>query len=59
MKKLTAILVSAGMRSTSYAKFALDHPDLLEIVAVAEPNDDRRNNIKELHNLPDDKCFLD
>ncbi len=59
MKKLTAVVLGYGMRGGIYAKYALDHPDEIEIVAVAEPNDSRRNNAKKLHNLPDEKTFTD
>ena len=59
MKKLTAVVLGYGMRGSIYAKYAVDHPDEVEIVAVAEPNDSRRNNAKNLHNLSDDKLFTD
>ena len=59
MKKLTAVVLGYGMRGSIYAKYAVDHPDEIEIVAVAEPNDSRRNNAKKLHNLSDDKLFTD
>ena len=59
MKKLTAVVLGYGMRGSIYAKYAVDHPDEIEIVAVAEPNDSRRNNAKKLHNLPDSALFTD
>lgn len=59
MKKLTAIAVGYGMRTTAYAKYAVEHPDELEVVAVAEPVENKRNYAKELHNLPEDKVFTD
>ncbi len=57
MKKIRAVLAGGGMRGTGYAKYALDHPDELELVAVAEPNKERRDHLKKLHNLPDSRCF--
>lgn len=59
MKQLTAVILGYGMRGTSYANYALSHPDELKIVAVAEPVENKRNSAKELHNIPDDMCFTD
>ncbi len=58
MKKITAALVGAGMRGAySYAPYALEKPEELEFVAVAEPDDIRREKFKKLHNIPDGMCF--
>ncbi len=57
MKKLSAIILGYGMRGETYAQFAVDNPDLLEIKAVAEPEDSRRQKAKGLHNIPDEMCF--
>ncbi len=59
MKKIKAILIGAGLRGQTYTDYALDHPDQLEIVAVAEPIEDRRNYIKEKHHLDEAMCFED
>ena len=37
MKKLKAIILGAGYRGRSYAEYAAEHPDQLEIVGVADP----------------------
>lgn len=43
MKKVTAVVAGAGLRGMeAYAVYALEHPEELEIVAVAEPNPARR-----------------
>ena len=47
MKKLTAIVIGAGARGRRYAKFAANHPDMYEIVGVAEPIKERREIIIE------------
>ena len=57
MKKLTAIVLGYGMRGRGYSSYAVDHPDRLEIVSVAEPVESKREYAKTRHNLPDDKLF--
>lgn len=37
MRKLKAIILGAGYRGRAYAEYALAHPDQLEIVGVADP----------------------
>ncbi len=59
MKQITAILIGAGLRGRTYTQYALRHPDELKVVAVAEPLDDRRNSIKELHSLDEANCYTD
>ncbi len=59
MKQTTAILIGAGLRGRTYTQYALRHPEWMKVVAVAEPLDDRRNSIKELHSLDDANCYTD
>ena len=48
MKPITAIVLGAGSRGSTYAGFAKDFPGELQIVAVAEPRADRRNMLAEV-----------
>lgn len=57
MKKLKVILVGAGLRGTSYTDTMLDNKNKFEVVAVAEPIDERLENIKTKHNIADNMCF--
>lgn len=58
MQPTTAILIGAGDRGArAYAPYALDHPNELNITAVAEPNDERREKIKQEHQLSQENCF--
>lgn len=57
MKKVTVALIGAGLRGINYAEYAIQHPDELHFVAVAEPNADRRNHFKARHELADEMCF--
>ncbi|NQX68766.1 Gfo/Idh/MocA family oxidoreductase [Paenibacillus alba] len=57
MRKITVALIGAGQRGVNYAGYALEHPDQLQVVAVAEPNMSRRHNFQALHGLSDELCF--
>ena len=56
---MTAVVVGAGVRGRIYADFALQHPDRLRIVAVAEPEEARRRAFAQHHGLSGDSCFTD
>ncbi len=48
-----AVLIGAGNRGAdSYAPYALEHPDEIRFVAVAEPNPVRRERFAAAHNIP-------
>ena len=57
MKKLTAVVVGFGGRGAIYASYAMDHPDELDIVAVADPNPVRRETAQSRHNIPTDRLY--
>lgn len=57
--KLKAILIGAGLRGQVYTDYVADHADEMEIVAVAEPVQDRRQYIQKKHHLKDEMCFED
>lgn len=59
MKKLTAVLVGAGGRGSTYAWEMCKLKEKFNIVAVAEPIENRRNRIKKNFNIPDEYCFDD
>jgi len=54
---LTAAIVGAGHRAILYASYALLHPDELRVVAVAEPNDMRRERTADAHDVPPERRF--
>ena len=55
---IEAILIGAGQRGArDYASFALQHPELLKFVAVAEPINERRAWFASQHNLPPENIF--
>lgn len=53
MQQKTAIVIGAGDRGArAYAPYALEYPNELKIVAVAEPNEERREKFRNAHDLP-------
>lgn len=59
MKKLKVILIGAGDRGTNYTGYMEKMPEKYEVIAVAEPLKERRERIKERHNIPENMCFED
>lgn len=60
MKKITAVLVGAGQRGAQvYAQYALQYPEELQIVAVAEPDDARREELRQAHGISPESCYRD
>lgn len=54
---ITAVIVGAGHRALTYASYAKQHPGELQIVGVADPNEQRVRQVADLYNLPSDRCF--
>lgn len=58
MKKVTGILIGAGLRGGYvYSQYAIDHPDEFQVVAVAEPDKERREMFAARHHIPPELCF--
>ena len=55
LKTLKVILIGAGSRGQAYTN--LMQNDKFKVVAVAEPESNEREYIKNLHNIPDEMCF--
>ena len=56
-KPITAVVLGAGSRGSTYAGYAKAHPDDLKIVAVAEPRADRRNILADALNIPEEHRY--
>ena len=56
-KAVSIALAGAGDRGFTYASYALEHPDLATLVAVAEPREFHRKRIAELFSIPDENVF--
>lgn len=57
MKPVTAVVLGAGSRGTTYAGYAKDHPEELKIIAIAEPRRERLDQLADELNLPADCRF--
>lgn len=57
MRKLKVILIGAGNRGAGYTDIMHEMPEKFEVVAVAEPIDNRREYIQKKHSIPDELCF--
>ncbi len=51
------IVIGAGSRGEGYTHYAAQHPDLAQIVAVADPLDFQRNVVGDAHNIPEERRF--
>lgn len=60
MKKISVIISGCGNRgSDGYGKVIEQCPEKYEVVAVADPVDAKRNDMKRRFNLPEERCFRD
>lgn len=55
-KPVSVILIGAGHRGNIYADYALEHPDEMQIVAVAELNQARLKNFQKKYKLDAKNC---
>uniref|UniRef100_A0A0P4WKM8 Gfo/Idh/MocA-like oxidoreductase N-terminal domain-containing protein n=2 Tax=Scylla olivacea TaxID=85551 RepID=A0A0P4WKM8_SCYOL len=56
-RKVTAVIIGAGNRGKNYAGYAEQFPDLMQVVAVAEPREYARSLIQKRHSLPQERCY--
>ncbi|MEW9671968.1 Gfo/Idh/MocA family protein [Ammoniphilus sp. 3BR4] len=57
MKPIRVAVIGAGDRGNIYGDYALQFPNQLQVVAVAEPDQARRNRFSEKHSLSRDLSF--
>ncbi|GCE45347.1 oxidoreductase family protein [Thermosporothrix hazakensis] len=58
-KPVEILIVGAGSRGTRYAAYALEHPDLARVVAVAEPREAYRTRLVEQHAIAPENVYTD
>lgn len=58
-KPVTAIVIGAGARGITYAGYALQYPQSLSIVGVADIDPDRKQLMAQNHNIPVQHQFSD
>lgn len=57
---ITAVLAGAGQRGgQTYAEYALQHPGEIKIIAVAEPNEERRKELVQKHHIREENVYTD
>lgn len=54
---VSVILIGAGHRGNIYANYALEYPDEMQIVAVAEHNQTRLKSFQKKHKLNTGNCY--
>lgn len=58
MKKITAALIGAGQRGAgAYASYALEHPEEIQFISVADMDSERRRAFQQTHIIHDANCF--
>lgn len=58
MEKVKVALIGAGQRGKDiYGEYALNHPENIEFVAVAEPNEIKRKEFSQKHNISSEYQF--
>lgn len=58
-KPLTAIVIGAGARGTTYAGYALQYPKALKIIGVSDILEERKLRTSREHNIPEKYQFGD
>ena len=57
MKPVTVLIIGAGSRGALHADFALQHPEKMKVVGVAETRDFYRNQLAARHNISSEYVF--
>lgn len=57
MSALETIVIGAGARGNAYGQFAIDHPDKLRVVGVAEPDALRRDRFVASHQIAPENVY--
>ena len=57
-RPVTAITFGAGARGNVYGDYAIEYPEQLDIVGVAEPNPLRRERYARKHDIDAANCFI-
>ena len=57
MKPITAIIIGAGDRGSTYARAMAGMPEKFQVVGVADPAKPCRENIQDMFRLPPERCF--
>jgi predicted dehydrogenase len=59
MQPVKLLIVGAGSRGSRYGEYALEHPDLAQVVGIAEPREYFRNRLLERHGIAAEHAVAD
>lgn len=57
MTPIKIMIVGAGNRGKTYASYSKEFPDEMQVVAVADPNEDKRNFFTQEYGFDSNYCF--
>ena len=58
-KPVTVMVIGAGSRGSTYARYAEKFPRSMKVVAVADLKPNRRGTMAKKHNIPKENVFVD
>lgn len=56
-KSINLLIIGAGSRGSTYAEYALAHPERAKIIGVAEPRDFYRERMAKTHRIPHENNY--
>ncbi|BBH18794.1 oxidoreductase [Paenibacillus baekrokdamisoli] len=59
MSKVKVALIGCGLRGREYTNYALEHPEEMQVVAIADPNAERREWMRSHHHIDSQLIFTD
>ena len=58
-RQITVAVIGAGNRGRVYTRYALQYPDVMKVVGVADLNPERRADMAQKHGIPAERCYAD
>ena len=56
-KPVTIFVIGGGARGELYSRYALEYPEEMKVVAIAEPRKEYQESMVKQHNIKDDNVF--
>ena len=57
-KKIKMVIAGLGGRGHDiYSNYGLEHPDEMEVIAIADPRPDRLKIAREEWGIPEERCY--